>query len=180
MDSSFTNIMTSPDLSSYFFLELDKINSKSSFPLDISTLKYCSDVLSEHSKINRFFDSNNNRYQDKILGLSLLSSVGMDAKTKFRKLKEVADTSLIICGYFVESIDRKILGVNYYKKLGIISYLELDKSTPEYFDKPSFFKSIANTYDQIIKTFHILRATQSPKDSKEILHFINPINNSES
>lgn len=180
MSRSLTDILTSSDLSSYFYLELDKINSKSSFPLDISTLKYCSDVLSEHSKINRFFDSHNDRFQDKILGLSLLGAMNLDTRAKFRKLKEVADTSLIICGYFVESIDRKILGVNYYKKVGIISYLELDKTTPEYFDRPSFFKSMANTYDYIIKTFQILRATQSPQDSKDILNFFSPVNNSES
>lgn len=175
-----TTILTSNDLGSYFFNELDRINSRQAMPLDMNVLLYCSEVLSEHSKIHRYFDSRDNRYHEKVLGISLLNAMGLDSKARFRKLKEVADTSLIVCGYFVESIDRRILGVNYYKKVGMIAFLELDKISPDYLDQPSFFKSIVNIYDYIINTFQVLRASQSPQDKKDILNILPSVNNSES
>ena len=177
MHNNTTQLLTSKDLCSYFYNELEKINNKQTNPLGIEILQYCSDLLSEFSKVDKFFDEKDDKYHEKILGLSLLAANNLDSKNRFKKLKEVADTSIILCGYFVESIDRKILGVNYYKKVGIFTFLELDKISPAYMDHPSFFKNIASTYEYIIKTLQILRASQSPQDKKDILYFIPTLNN---
>ncbi len=173
-------IFTTKDLSSYFFNELERINSKQAMPLHTHVIHYCSDMLSEYALINKLFDEKEDKYHERILGLSLLSASNFDLKSRFKKLKEVADTSLMLCGYFVESLDKKILGINYYKKIGIFSYLELDKISPEYRDQPSFFKNMAQTYDFIINTFQLLKATQSPQDSADILKILPSINNSQS
>ena len=109
------NIYKATDLSSYFFSELERINNKQPTPLNTHVIHYCSDMLSEFALIDKFFDEKEDRYHERILGLSLLSANNLDLKGRFKKLKEIADTSLMISGYFVESIDRKILSINYYK-----------------------------------------------------------------
>lgn len=178
MGTKTQTIITTPmHLSSYFFNELESINNKQSSPLSTHVIHYCSEMLSDFAQIHKLFEEKDDKYHERILGLSLLSANNLDTKARFKRLKEVADTSLMICGYFVESIDRKILSINYYRKIGIFSFLELDKLSPEYRDQQSFFKSMASTYDFIIKTFQILRATQSPQDNKDILNFIPSVNN---
>ena len=155
------DILTTQDLTSYFYKELERINDKQIFPLHKSIIFYCSNLLSEYAVCNKLYDERDDKYYEKIMGLSLLSVVTLDDKNKFKRLKEIADTSIMLCGYFVESIGKKILGLNYYKKIGIFSYLELDKISPDYRDQPSFFKIMANTYDFIIKTFQIHKAPLS-------------------
>lgn len=173
-------IFKATDLSSYFFNELERINNKQPMPLNTHVMHYCSDMLSEYALIDKLFDEKEDKYHERILGLSLLSANNLDMKGRFKRLKEIADTSLMVTGYFVESIDRKILGINYYKKIGVFSFLELDKIAPEYRDQQSFFKTMAMTYDFIIKTFQLLKATQSPQDNKDILNIIPSLNSSQS
>ncbi len=170
-------ITTSTDLSSYFFNELENINNKQSTPLNTHVIHYCSETLSDFAQIHKLFEEKEDKYHERILGLSLLSATKLDTRARFKRIKDVADTSLMLCGYFVESIDKKILSLNYYRKIGIFSFLELDKLAPEYRDQQSFFKNMASTYDFIIKTFQLLKATQSPQDSKDILNIIPSINN---
>lgn len=170
-------ITTSTDLTSYFFNELERINNSQSTPLNTHVIHYCSDLLSEFAQIHKLFDEKNDKYHEKVLGLSLLTANNLDSRARFKRIKEIADTSLMLCGYFVESIDRKILSLDYYRKIGVISYLELDKISPEYRNQQSFFKTLAITYDFITKTFQLLRATQSPQDNKGILNLIPSVNN---
>ena len=66
------------------------------------------------------------------------------------------------------------------QKIGMFSFLELDKIAPEYRNQQSFFKNMANTYEFIIKTFQLLKATQSPQDNKDILKIIPSLNSSQS
>jgi hypothetical protein len=174
------NILTTTDLTAYFYVELERINNKQVVPLHTNVILYCSDLLSEFALINKLYDEKEDKYHERIMGLSLLTVNNFDEKNKFKKLKEIADTSLMLCGYFVESLDKKILGINYYKKIGMFSYLELDKISPEYRDQPSFFRNMANTYEFIIKTFQILKATQSHQNNPEILKILPSINNSQS
>lgn len=173
-------ITSTPDLTSYFFNELESINNKQNTPLSTPVIHYCSVILGDFAQIDKFFEEKDHKYHERILGLSLLSASNLDSKARFKRIKEVADISLMLCGYFVESIDKKILSISYYRKIGVFAFLELDKISPEYKDQQSFFKSIAATYDYITKTFQILKATQSPQDKKDILNILPSINNSSS
>lgn len=65
------------------------------------------------------------RIPDEPLSLKLVGAGSTDAGERFRALKEVGDTSLYLTGFFADSLQRKLVGVDYYKDLGQTAYGEL-------------------------------------------------------
>src|SRR5436190_1249732 len=55
----------------------------------------------------------------------MLADTGTDAGERVRALKEVGDTSLYMTGFFADSLQRKLVGVEYYMDLGKAAYREL-------------------------------------------------------
>jgi hypothetical protein len=65
------------------------------------------------------------RIPDEPLSLRLVGTSGADAGERVRALKEVGDTSLYLTGFFADSLQRKLVGVDYYMDLGKAAYREL-------------------------------------------------------
>src|SRR5687768_801299 len=65
------------------------------------------------------------RLPDEPLSLRLAESSHADAGERVRALKEVGDTSLYVTGFFADSLQRKLVGVDYYMDLGKAAYREL-------------------------------------------------------
>jgi hypothetical protein len=65
------------------------------------------------------------RITDEPLSLKLVGSRAADAAERVRALKEVGDTSLYVTGFFADSLERKLVGVDYYMDLGKAAYREL-------------------------------------------------------
>ncbi|HEU5060662.1 MAG TPA: hypothetical protein VFU21_29225 [Kofleriaceae bacterium] len=64
------------------------------------------------------------RLPDHALSLRLVATQG-DAGERVRALKEVGDTTLYVAGFFADSLERKLVGVDYYMDLGQAAYHEL-------------------------------------------------------
>lgn len=64
------------------------------------------------------------RLTDEPLGIKL-AQAGDDAGDRVRKLKEVGDTSLVLAGFFAESLGRGLVDVDYYVSLGKSAYTQL-------------------------------------------------------
>lgn len=65
------------------------------------------------------------RLPDEPLSLRLAGTANSDAGERVRALKEVGDTSLYLTGFFADSLQRKLVGVDYYMDLGQAAYHEL-------------------------------------------------------
>jgi hypothetical protein len=65
------------------------------------------------------------RITDEPLVMKLAQSREADPAERFRKLKEVGDTSLYVSGFFAESLGRKLVDVDYYAGIGSRAYAEL-------------------------------------------------------
>ncbi|HTJ40604.1 MAG TPA: hypothetical protein VL463_00865 [Kofleriaceae bacterium] len=65
------------------------------------------------------------RIPDEPLGLKLAGSQSAEPGARVKTLKEVGDTSLYVAGFFAESIDRKLVDVDYYVGLGSSAYAQL-------------------------------------------------------
>lgn len=66
------------------------------------------------------------RIPDEPLSLKLAGPAG-DPSERVKNLKQVGDTSLYLAGFFAESLDRKVVGVDYYVDLGRTAYRELGR-----------------------------------------------------
>ena len=64
------------------------------------------------------------RLPDHALSLQLVDRQ-VDAGERVRALKEVGDTTLYVAGFFADSLQRKLVGIDYYMDLGQAAYHEL-------------------------------------------------------
>lgn len=160
-------------LQAYFFEKLKEINDKSYLPLSEETLFYSSLVMDKFGQSKNFFELKEGRFQDKILGEKLLMAMNLKGPKQRKLLKDVGDTSLFLCGYFSESLNKKIVDVKYYSDIGQLAYQNLNKVVPTVFDIPEFFKNISKTFDQVSSMMTVMhQETLGEIDSKDPMIYI--------
>ncbi len=62
---------------------------------------------------------------DPPLAVDYLQAFHLPASQRYDKLKRVADTALFITGIFVDSLDRRVVGPEYYAAIGRTAYARL-------------------------------------------------------
>jgi hypothetical protein len=62
---------------------------------------------------------------DEPLALKVAAAVGASPDERVRQLKDVGDTSLYISGFFSDSLQRRLVDVDYYIQIGGHAYAEL-------------------------------------------------------
>ena len=150
------NVVLETTLQGYFFEELKKINDKSSHPLPQQTILYSSLVMSNMGESKKYFDTTEGKVREKILGVKLMQSCQMPIEQRKRVLRDVGDTSLLLCGYFFKSVTNKIVDISYYQELGKTAYRRLDSIVPEMYDTHSFYNILAEFFDNITAIISII------------------------
>lgn len=97
----------------------------------------------------KLFEQVNNRAREKILGIKLMESSQFPKEKQKVILKDIAETSLFICGYFADSLNKKIVDARYYEDIGKMAYSRLNSFSPEAYDVPSFYKMMANNFGDV-------------------------------
>ncbi len=140
-------IITVPDLKSFFFQSLDELNNKSLCPVPQAAIFYSSVVLDRHTLSESYFEEEEGRLREKVLGTKLLEAAAMNREEQRRVFQEVGDTALMLCGYFSESVTRKkILDTGYYQQIGLTAYSRLNGLIPRHMEIPSFFGVLASSF----------------------------------
>ncbi len=143
-------IITTNGLQEYFYESLLKINQQVSYPLPQKTIFYSSFVMEKYSLSQNFFSIEDGRVKNKILGISMLEANNLSKDGQEKAYRDVAEMTLMTCGYFRESVKRKIVDVSYYKHLGQTAYQNLDQLQGSYFGVPHFFKTISTSFELIV------------------------------
>ena len=147
MNEKRSSIITVPDLRSFFFQGLDELNNRSLCPVPQETIFYSSTVLDRLALSATFFEEEDGRVREKILGTKLLEAAQLTREEQRRVYQEVGDAALMLCGYFAESVSRKrILDVSYYQQLGYTAYNHLNGVVPRHMNVPSFFGVLASSF----------------------------------
>jgi len=155
-----TTILTDIDLKSYFYSKLLDLNKKSLAPVHHSVIFYTSEVLNRFVHSEAFFDVENGRYENKVLGTKLLEANHMNRESRKQVYKEVGDTALCLCGFFSNSLKRKIVDPSYYESLGQSAYLELNSMIPDCLDTPAFFKMLSGSFGNITSLLTLISDSQ--------------------
>jgi hypothetical protein len=153
------NVILSSSLQGYFFEGLAELNKKSLCPVPDSVIFYSSDVLDKFSLSRNFFEVSEGRVREKILGLKLLEATQLSREEQKRVYKEVGDMSLLVCGYFSESVNKKIIDLQYYAQLGRTAYSYLNNMTPSFLDIPSFYGIVATSFVPLTTLMSILASS---------------------
>ena len=126
-----------------------EFNKKSLTPLHNELIFYSSLVMDSYGDSAKFFEQVDGKAREKILGIKLLESSQLPKEKQKAMLKDVAETSLLVCGYFADSLNKKMIDVKYYQDLGKIAYSRLNHMTPDAYNMPSFYKVMANSFSGI-------------------------------
>jgi hypothetical protein len=142
-------IVTVANLQSFFYKNLSDLNQKSLCPVPEEAIYYSSSVLERYCLTHEFFEQENGRVQDKVLGIKLLEASQKRTEEQRRIYRDVGDTALMVCGYFSNSVNKKLMDVNYYIQLGQTAYDRMNSLDPSFMDIPSFYKLMASSFEKI-------------------------------
>ena len=144
-----SGLVLESSLQVFFYDLLQEFNKKALKPLPNETIFYSSFVMDSYGDSTKFFEQVDGKSREKILGLKLLESSHLSKEKQKVALRDVAETSLLICGYFSDSLNKKIIDTKYYHDLGQIAYNRLNSITPEAYDVPSFYKIMSKSFSSI-------------------------------
>lgn len=156
MQKSALSLETS--LQAFFFDQLQAINKKSSPPLPNETIFYSSLVMDRFGDAQRYFEVVDGKVRNKILGIKLLEATHLSREKQKMIYRDVAETSLLLCGYFSDSMNRKIIDIGYYQDVGITAYQKLNGLVPEAYDIPDFFKHISYQFSKVTNLMTLISA----------------------
>jgi hypothetical protein len=142
-------IVTTESLQQYFFESLSELNKKSLCPVPEEIIYYSSDVLVRYTNSENYFEFVDGKLREKVLGLRLLEATQLNRDEQKRVYREVGDTTLLLCGYFAESVNKKIIDISYYKTVGKTAFSNLNTLVPSHFDRNSFFEMISSSFDTL-------------------------------
>jgi hypothetical protein len=149
-------IILSSNLKGFFFDGLSELNQKSLCPVPQSIIYYSSDVLDKFALSEDFFETTDGKVREKILGTKLLEATQFNREDQKKIYQEVAEMSLMICGYFSESVNKKIVDVQYYAQLGRTAYSHLNNITPSFLDIPCFYGMVATCFGPLTTLMTIM------------------------
>lgn len=162
-------IILSTNLQGFFFQDLNELNKKSLCPVPESIIYYSSDVLDKFALSQDFFEVSEGKVREKILGTKLLEATQLSREEQRRVYKEVGDMSLLFCGYFAESVNKKIVDTQYYSQLGKMAYGHLNTCVPTFLDIPSFYAMIATCFENLTTLMAMLATKNRTGDENTII-----------
>lgn len=149
MPQTDSKLILQTNLRTYFFESLSSINAESICPMPESLIYYSSDLLERFSLSEDYFEIQEGKVREKILGMKLLESTNLSSVEQVRVLRDVADTSLLVSSYFSDSLRKKVVDASYYSNIGKNAYERLNNVSPHYLDIPSFYHMLATSFDRV-------------------------------
>ncbi len=159
--SKVLDIETFKDLRGFFYEELSCLNKKSLVPVTDEVVVYSSDVLESYLL-------RPDLYKD-ALGLNLLQAELLREDQQKQVYKDVADTALILVGYFSQSINSKIISHDYYVKIGQMAYKRMDSVYPDYLDVPGFYRILSQSFEGLTTLMRIFSQKNIQDPFKHLL-----------
>jgi hypothetical protein len=151
-----SKILLGTSLQGFFYDHLDQFNKKLLNPLAQETIFYSSIVMDNYGESSKFFEQVNDRAREKILCIKLMESSQYPRAKQKQVLRDIAETSLLVCGFFCDSLNKKIVDARYYEDIGKIAYSRLDSFSPEAYDIPSFYKKMANSFSDVAMLMNLV------------------------
>jgi hypothetical protein len=166
------NLILETSLQCYFFDQLAKLNQKSSSPLSNEDIFYSSLVMDKFGMAQQFFEEKEGKTSEKILGIKLMESTHLPKKMKIRELKDIGDTALFVCGFFSDSLNNKIVDVNYYRDIGQAAYSKLNGLVPTFYDVDSFYNEFSKKFTSVALLMELLSKEYSSNAKEDDLIWI--------
>jgi hypothetical protein len=133
----------------FFYDHLQEFNKKSLCPLRNETIYYSSLIMDHFGESSKLFEQVDGKAREKILGIKFLEAGHLPREQRKAAIKDIAETSLFVCGFFSDSFNKKMIDVKYYQDLGVMAYSSLNSIVPKAYDVPSFYKNMAQSFSNV-------------------------------
>ena len=104
---------------------------------------------------------------DPPLALDYLAAQSLPSTQRYEKLKRVADTALFVTGIFTESLDRSLVGPDYYATLGRNAYARL--STEPNPGLALLFHELAGRFPEFVRVLAEISASEMFRSDQDTL-----------
>jgi len=99
------------------------------------------------------------RLLDRPLALDYLEAFQLPAARRYEALKRVADTALFVTGVFMESLDRRLVGPDYYAALGQNAYARLSAQSSRT-AIAGLFRELAGRFPEFVRVLMEISAQE--------------------
>jgi len=165
-EKKLSDLVFEQSLQSYFYKELQELNKNSNPQLPAEAIHYSSLVMEQFEISENYFEKSEGKLREKILGVKLLEVDSLPLPAAKRTLKDVGDTALFLCGFFSESLNRKIIDERYYHEVGKMAYQRLDSIV---YETSSFYKIISTNFDMLTVLINLV--SKKSKISNEMNNY---------
>lgn len=142
------NFSLETSLQVYFFDVLQKFNKNSTSPLPNEMIFYMSLVMDKFGMTHQYFESIDGKYKEKILGIKLLETSQLSKEKQRENFQDIGETALHLCGYFPESMSKKIVDSKYYHDIGVQAYIRLNSLSPTAYNINNFYHIFAKNFSK--------------------------------
>lgn len=156
MSRSFENLTLESSLQVYFYDQLQEFNKKSLHPLGSEFVYYSSLVMDQYGDASKYFEKVDGKIREKILGIKLMESSQFPKEKQKLILRDIGETSLLLCGYFSDSLNKKIVDTKYYQEIGMMAFMRLNSFHPKAFDIANFFEKIAHNFQSMTTLMNLV------------------------
>ena len=105
---------------------------------------------------------------DPPLALDYLEALHLPAPKRYAKLKRVADTALFVTGVFVDSLERSLVGPEYYAALGRNAYARLSAQSSRA-ALASLFEELAGRFPEFVRVLTEISAQELFRSEQDTL-----------
>jgi hypothetical protein len=144
-------ILTNESLTQFFYKNLNQVNKNSLCPIPQEFILYSSNVLSDYASSDKFFNTNDGRVNEKVLGISFLEAEAKSRSEKKIIYKDVGDTILVQLGLFPDRIKKKNASQGYYINLGKSAYANMETLDCRFYDIPNFYNLFSSSFEYMIE-----------------------------
>lgn len=162
-------LITEESLSSYFYKSLDFVNRRAICPLPQEFVWYSSEVLNSYVHSEKFFEANNGKVNEKLLGVQLLEAQRKSISEKKTLFKDIGDTTLVQLGFFSDRVSSKNVTAQYYLNIGKTAYTQMESLNCTFYDIPNFFKLFASSLEHMIGLLVEMQKSSSFESFNEYL-----------
>ena len=126
--------------------------------------------MEQYALAQNYFEEREGKVREKILGVKLLETEHMQGKMKKTALRDIGDTSLVLCGSFSDSLKKKIVDESYYQQIGTQAYKKLDALEPRFLNQISFFSDLARLFSKVTAIMSVVfKESLGPRQNDYLL-----------
>jgi hypothetical protein len=131
---------------------------------------YLTEVLEHYISTDNLFDEQDlsGRKTRDTLAEMYLRAHNSDGATRFELLKKLGDSSLYISGFFSDSLQRKLVDVEYYAEMGGVAYRDLAGVAREP-ESSRIFTEFSRRFIEFTEVLNVIAQKSQLQDEQNIL-----------